>query len=227
MRMVVVYVHGLWLGGGESLLLRRRLSHALGAETRVFSYSPARTGAIDNAARLARYLQSIEADALHLVAHSMGGVLLLKLFELGVAGGPLASAVERLPPGRIVLTGSPVRGSRSAARLVKLPLGRVFLGVSGADMLLVNREPRWPGGRDLGVIAGDLGVGLGRLLGRIEAPNDGTVWLDETDLPGATAQLCLHVSHTGMVFSAEVAKQAAAFLKNGRFEPAGGATSRV
>jgi hypothetical protein len=94
-------------------------------------------------------------------------------------------------------------------------------------MLLVHREPRWPGIRDLGVIAGDLGVGLGRLLGRIEAPNDGTVWLDETDLPGATAQLCLHVSHTGMVFSAEVAKQAAAFLKNGRFEPAGGATSRV
>jgi hypothetical protein len=51
------------------------------------------------------------------------------------------------------------------------------------------------------------------------APNDGTVWLDETDLPGATDHLRVHVSHTGMVYSAEVARQVAAFLKDGRFEP--------
>ncbi len=62
-----------------------------------------------------------------------------------------------------------------------------------------------------------MGVGLGRLLGRMPAPNDGTVWLDETDLPGAAEQLRVHVSHTGMMFSAEVARQVAAFLRDGRF----------
>jgi hypothetical protein len=97
-------------------------------------------------------------------------------------------------------------------------LGRALLG-SAAETLLVRGEPRWPGGRDLGVIAGDLAVGLGRLLGRMGAPNDGTVWCDETDLPGATDHLRVHVSHTGMVYSAEVARQVAAFLKDGRFEP--------
>jgi hypothetical protein len=80
------------------------------------------------------------------------------------------------------------------------------------------RERRWSCERDLGVIAGDLGVGLGRLLGRMDAPSDGTVLVEETDLPGATAQLRLPVSHTGLVFSAEVARQAAAFLRDGRFE---------
>jgi pimeloyl-ACP methyl ester carboxylesterase len=218
MRTVVVYVHGLWLGGGESFLLRRRLSRALNAESRVFSYASVGTSATDNAAALGRYLQTIETDTLHLVAHSMGGLVLLNLFELSLAAqGPLAGLAQGLPPGRIVLTGSPVRGSRSAGRLARLPFGRALLGLSAADMLLTPRERRWRGGRDLGVIAGDLAVGLGRLLGRMPAPNDGTVWVDETDLPGATEQLRVQVSHTGMMFSAEVARQVAAFLKDGRF----------
>ncbi|HWS69167.1 MAG TPA: hypothetical protein VN325_40885 [Steroidobacteraceae bacterium] len=217
MRTVVVYVHGLWLKGGESFLLRRRLSRALKAESRVFPYPSVRTGVADNAVALGRYLQAIKTDSLHLVAHSMGGLVILKLFELSlVPQGPLAGVAQGLPPGRIVLTGSPVRGSRSAERLVRLPLGRTLLG-SAAEALLVRSEPRWPGGRDLGVIAGDQPVGLGRLLGRMGAPNDGTVWLDETDLPGAAEQLRVRVSHSGMVYSAEVARQVAAFLKDGRF----------
>jgi pimeloyl-ACP methyl ester carboxylesterase len=220
MRTVVVYVHGLWLKGGESFLLRRRLSRALKAESRVFPYASVRAGVTDNAMVLGRYLQTIQTDTLHLVAHSMGGLVILKLFELSlVPQGPLAGVAQGLPPGRIVLTGSPVRGSRSAERLAQLPFGRTLLGLSASDMLLTPREPRWQGGRDLGVIAGDLAVGLGRLLGRMGAPNDGTVWLDETDLPGAAEQLRVRVSHSGMVFSAEVARQVAAFLRDGRFEP--------
>jgi hypothetical protein len=218
MRTVVVYVHGLWLKGGESFLLRRRLSRALKAESRVFPYASVGSGISDNAMGLGRFLQSIQTDTLHLVAHSMGGLVILKLFELSlVPQGPLAGVAQGLPPGRIVLTGSPVRGSRSAQRLLRLPLGRALLG-SAAETLRVRGEPRWSGGRDLGVIAGDLAVGLGRLLGRMRAPNDGTVWFDETALPGATDRLRVHVSHTGMVYSAEVARQVAAFLKDGRFE---------
>jgi pimeloyl-ACP methyl ester carboxylesterase len=219
MRTVVVYVHGLWLKGGESFLLRRRLARDLEAETCVFSYSSVRTGVADNAMALGRYLKTIETDTLHLVAHSMGGLVILKLFELSlVPEGPLAGVAQGLPPGRIVLSGSPVRGSRSAQRLARLPLGRALLG-SAAETLLVRGEPRWSADRDLGVIAGDLAVGLGRLLGRMGAPNDGTVWFDETHLPGAADHLRVHVSHTGIVYSAEVARQVAAFLKDGRFEP--------
>lgn len=213
MRTVVVYVHGLWLKGRESFLLRRRLSRALQAESRVFPYASVGVGMTDNVAALGRYLTNIDTDVLHLVAHSMGGLVILELFESSLAQG--------LPPGRIVLTGSPVRGSRSAERLARLPFGRALLGATASDGLLTPREPQWRGGRDLGVIAGDLPVGLGRLLGVMGAPNDGTVWLDETDLPGAAAQIRLRVSHSGMVFSAEVARQVAAFLKDGRFDPAG------
>jgi pimeloyl-ACP methyl ester carboxylesterase len=221
MRTVVVYVHGLWLGGEESFLLRRRLGKALQAECRVFTYASMAVGVAESAAALARYLGAIEADTLHLVAHSMGGPLVLKLFEMSLMPqGPLAGVTRALAPGRIVLTGSPVRGSRSALRLARLPFGRALLGRSASELLLAPAEPRWQGSRDLGVIAGDLSLGLGRFLGPMGgSPNDGTVWVDETDLPGAAEQVRVRVSHTGMVLSAEVARQAAAFLKEGRFLP--------
>lgn len=212
MGAVVVYIHGLWLTGAEAVLLRRRLSHELGAETRAFAYRSVNSNLIDNAAALGNYLTSIQTDTLHLVAHSLGGVVLLKLFER-----PLCA----LAPGRVVLLGSPVRGSRSAQRLARLPFGRAILGHTVCDGLLASRECYWQGGRDLGVIAGNSGRGLGRLLGPMAALNDGTVLVEETDLPGATEQLTLPTSHSGMVFSAAVARQAAAFLRNGHFDRQG------
>ena len=51
-------------------------------------------------------------------------------------------------------------------------------------------------------------------------PNDGTVCVDETDLPGATARVVLEVSHTGMLLSQTVAAATLRFLASGSFEPA-------
>jgi tetratricopeptide (TPR) repeat protein len=212
---VVVYVHGLWLWGGESFLLRRRLARALDAECRFFSYPSVSAGIDDNAAALGKYLRGIRADRLHLVAHSMGGLVILRLFE---HWSRLAPGSPELPPGRIVLAGSPVRGSRTAERLAGLPLGRALLGRSAAEVLLEHGERRWAGGREVGVITGERAVGLGRLFGPMDGANDGTVWAEETGLAGATDQVRLRVSHSGMVFSPLVATQIAAFLRDGRFE---------
>jgi pimeloyl-ACP methyl ester carboxylesterase len=206
------------MGGRESILLRRRLSRALEADTRIFAYSSVGAGLTENAAALGLYLRTIPADRVHLIAHSMGGLVVLELFEPGSAARGMAAGSTALPPGRIVLTGSPVRGSVSAARLARLPLGRALLGRTARDALLAPRERRWSGERELGVIAGELALGLGRLLGRVSAPSDGTVLVEETDLPGATEHLVLPVSHTGLMFSPKVARQAAAFLRDGRFE---------
>jgi pimeloyl-ACP methyl ester carboxylesterase len=212
MSTVVVYIHGLWFRGGESLLLRRRLSRTLGAECRVFPYSSVGGEFAENVAALGRYLRAVGADTVHLVAHSLGGLLLTQLFETEAGSG----TARELPPGRVVLIGSPVQGSRSAQRLQRLPMGSALLGRTGGELTL-GTQRRWSGGRDLGVIAGVLPIGLGKLLGRLDGPNDGTVAVKETDLPGAAERLLLRVSHTGLVYSPEVARQAAAFLRDGRF----------
>ena len=212
MSTVVVYVHGLWQRGAESLWLRRRLSQELGADARAFSYPSVTADAAVNARALAKYLTAIRADTLHLVGHSLGGLVILKLFDEN------AEAAGRLPPGRIVLLGPPLRGSRTAQNLARLPFGRKIMGVGVEAELLVPRERRWNSARDLGIIAGDLGFGLGRLVGTLGGPSDGTVLVEETQLAGAVDRVVLRVSHTGMLFSAQVAKQAAAFLSKGRFE---------
>jgi hypothetical protein len=51
-------------------------------------------------------------------------------------------------------------------------------------------------------------------------PSDGTVLVEETRLHGATDHVVMRVSHSGMLFSASVAKQAGVFLRTGRFERA-------
>lgn len=207
----MVYVHGLWQSGGESFWLRRRLAQDLNADTRTFSYPSVAADATTNARALATHLAAIRADALHLVGHSLGGLMILKAFDEEV------SMRAQLPPGRIVLMGSPLRGSLTARNLARLPFGRKIMGLGVAEELLMPRERRWTQSRDLGVIAGDLGIGLGRLVGKLGGPSDGTILVEETELDGAADRVVLRVSHTGMVFSAAVARAAGAFLSSGRF----------
>jgi fermentation-respiration switch protein FrsA (DUF1100 family) len=206
---VVVYVHGLWLTGVEGGFLRRRLAKELNAETRAFSYPSVTLSITANARLLARKLAEIRADTLHLVGHSLGGLVILKVFE-SIGGA-------RLPPGRIVLLGSPLNGSRAALNLARLPLGKKILGKGVHEELLQERERRWNGQRELGVVAGSLSVGLGRLVGTRGAPSDGTIFVDETRLAGMSQHLVLRVSHSGLPFSATVARQTAAFLSTGNF----------
>ena len=72
----------------------------------------------------------------------------------------------------------------------------------------------------VGVVAGDVARGMGRLFCRFDGASDGTVGLEETRLPGIADHCTVHCSHTGLVFSADAAAQAAHFLRHGRFAQA-------
>jgi len=204
---IVVYVHGLWVSGVEGYWLRRRVARALGAESRAFSYSSVTGRAGDIAGALGKFLANLPADVLHIVAHSLGGVVVVKLFD-----DPPA-----LPPGRIVLLASPVNGSHAAQNLARFRLGRMMLGHTVQEELLPARPRSWHGPREVGVIAGSAAYGLGRLVAALDEPNDGTILVAETNLAGATDQIVLPISHSGMLVSALAARQAAAFLRDGRF----------
>lgn len=204
----VVFVHGLWLTGVESTFLRRRLATDLDCDTRAFRYPSVSASMPDIVQRLTAFTTQVNVRTLHFVGHSLGGIVLLRFFDQAPA----------LPPGRIVLLGSPVRGSRSARRVARWPLAAAIMGRNIEAEVLEPRQPRWDHARELGVIAGDLSLGLGRLFGDLGGPNDGTICVEETELPGATDRIILPVSHTGMLFSADVAHQTTAFLASGRFD---------
>ena len=209
MRTVVVYVYGLWLTGLEGGFLRKRLSVELNAETHAFRYPSVSADISANARTLAKFLSSLRTDSLHLVGHSLGGLVIRKMFEMGQG--------THLPPGRLVCMGSPLNGSRAALNLLRAPFGKLLVGRGVQEELENPRGRPWGGERDLGVIAGNLGVGLGRLVGISGAPSDGTIFVEETRLAGITHHLIVPVSHIGLPYSKLVATQTAAFLRSGKF----------
>jgi hypothetical protein len=110
-----------------------------------------------------------------------------------------------------------LQGSRTVQRLVRVPLGRTLLGSALVEECIDCPAREWSGRRDVGVIAGSLGFGMGRMFGALGAEHDGTVRVEETRLPGAKDHIVVAASHTGMLLSGEVAVQTRHFLENGKF----------
>lgn len=203
----VVLVHGLWMTGLESGLLRNRLRDDYGFLTRQYSYHTVQVGLADNVRQLAEFLADVPGRTLHLVGHSLGGLLALH-------------TLERHPdrrPGRIVCLGSPLRGSLAARAMAALPFGEEILGATIREAVLNGGMKEWRGAREVGVIAGTLATGIGVMLENLPKPNDGTVAVEETRLPGIKDHLELPVSHTGLLVSEVVASQTAFFLRHGEF----------
>ncbi|HTW76069.1 MAG TPA: alpha/beta fold hydrolase [Steroidobacteraceae bacterium] len=207
MDAAVVYVHGLWMPGAEAVLLARRLRRERGYRLHFFRYASVRQPMEAIAVALRDAIARIEAPAVHLLGHSLGGLVILHCLE----------RYAMRQPGRVVFMGSPVMGSRSAQMLCRWRLGRWLAGRAVASTLLPLRAPRWNLPRELGIIAGTWPLGLGRLLVPLREPNDGVVTVSETRLPGAKARLDLRVNHMGLLWSAAAAREAGSFLEHGRF----------
>ena len=203
----VVYVHGLWMPGGESLLLAHRLLREFGLYVHPFSYSAASSGMEEITTQLQSFVRSLEVPAVHFVGHSLGGLVIYRFFE----------RYPTQPTGRVVFLGTPCLESRAAVQAAQLRLVSALMGPSVAEELLRPRERRWTFGRALGIVAGTQSVGLGQFLAGFEEECDGTVAVSETRLPGAADHITLPVSHLGMLVSARVARETGLFLKDGRF----------
>ncbi|HEY7642959.1 MAG TPA: alpha/beta fold hydrolase [Steroidobacteraceae bacterium] len=205
---LVILVHGLWQSGLELFVMRRRLQADGSLRALFFSY-PTIVGTMSNhVRRLIDCARAHQAERLHFVGHSLGGLVVLRALEV----------TDDLPPGRAVLLGSPLQGSRTAQSLAKLPFGRALLG-GALSAECVDWSPReWSGRREVGVIAGSMGFGVGRLLANLDEAHDGTVLVEETRLPGAKDHLVVAASHTGLLVSPKVAAQTRHFLEHGAFQ---------
>ncbi|MGD8497654.1 MAG: alpha/beta hydrolase [Chromatiales bacterium] len=206
MRESVVFLHGIWMTGLELGLLRRRVRRC-GFDCHQFRYHSVLRSPQETAARLDEYLRDIDADVVHFVGHSLGGLVLMHLFD--------RYPLQR--PGRVVLLATPLKGSAVAASFGRYFFTRPLLGRSILRGLLGD-APRWKGLRELGMIAGTRGVGLGMMIfGGLEHPNDGTVAVAETRSPEINAHLMVPYSHFGMLMAEPVAALTCGFLKEGVF----------
>ncbi len=204
----LVLLHGILMNRWAVCWLARALRRQ-GIDAHCFGYPSLRRAPAENARRLAAWLERFDGPV-DLAAHSLGGIVVAHLLD--------SEAVARAR--RVVLLASPVRGSVVARRLARFGVSRWVLGRSIVDGLLDDHATRFTavaGRVEIGALIGTRGFGVGSLLGGFAGPNDGTVALAETELPGVRDRIELPVSHFTLLFSSEVARQIACFARRGRF----------
>lgn len=195
------------MSGFQLGVLKRRIDASAAFRAIPFSYPTLKGSMADHVRSLINFAREQRADEVHFVGHSLGSLVVLRALQV----------TDDLPPGRAVLLGPPCQGSRAAQAIARLPFGRAILGPAIQEECIECVAREWSGRREVGIIAGSLGMGLGRLFADLPDDHDGTILVEETRLPGAKDHIVLHSSHTSMLFSPEVAEQTVAFLKNGKF----------
>ena len=198
----VLLLHGLWMPGLSMGWMARRLRRE-GFSTSVFAYPGAMAGPRIVLPALSARLRQVDA----VVAHSLGGLLTLEALRQG----------EFPDVARVVCLGSPLCGS-GAARGLRTHLATAW-ALGRAAPLLRRGCPPWEGGATVGVVAGTRALGFGRWFARFDGPSDGTVAVAETQLAGLADHCLVDASHSGLLFSEAAARQAAHFLRHGRFDP--------
>ncbi len=211
---MVLLLHGL----GRTSWSLHPLASALEHEGfRVVNPSyPWRTRSLEELAREwlpAQLAELREAPRVHLVTHSMGGILVrLWLRECGAPANL----------GRVVMLAPPNAGSEIPDQLADFAPFRWIVGPNGprlgtaADALPATLGP-WPAPTiDLGIIAGRTsGVALPGIM--VAAPHDGKVSIASTHLAGARDHVVVPFSHAWIPWRGETAAQVAHFLREGRF----------
>ena len=175
---------------------------------------PSRKKPIEQLAPLAvkelGYSKCDQAGKIHFVTHSMGGILVRYYLA--------HNNVQGL--GRVVMLAPPNQGSEVVDKLRNVPGFKAINGEAGlqlgtdANSVPVNLGPVK---FELGIIAGNRTFNL--LLSRyLPNPDDGKVSVASTRVVGMTDHITLPVTHTFMMKSKSVIKQAVQFIGHGRFK---------
>ncbi len=148
---------------------------------------------------------------MHIVTHSLGGLVSRALIH------------AHRPPnlGRVVMLAPPNCGSELADLLTDLKLSGAVLGPISSHLCTrrLQRDEELLGKVDypLGIIAGTRSFTpiTDRFLPK---PNDGTVSVASTILPGMADHISVPVPHTMMPVHPQSIAQVEAFLRDGRFD---------
>lgn len=207
----VIVVHGLGRTPVSMAILTSRLENA-GFKVVSIRY-PSTSAPIDSlVAHLADEVERCcEADAerVHFVTHSMGGVL-VRIY-----------LAQRMEPhqGRVVMLAPPSQGTELIDAFSGNPLLEPLLGPAGAGMgtdSLSIPSRLVPVNFSLGIITGDRSINP--INSRIiPGPDDGKVSVERARVDGADDFLVLSATHTFIMNRGDVAEEVVHFLRNGSF----------
>ena len=212
----VILLHGL----GRTSLSMAPMAHALedaGYVAANIDY-PSRFHSVEVLAPTALgrgFERCAEAGAapVHVVTHSMGGILVRHYLSLQ----------PRPELGRVVMLGPPNQGSAVADRLMDQAIYREVNGPAGQQL---GTGPEGIAARlgpvafPLGVLAGNERTAVDQWLSEgIEEDSDGKVTVEEAKVEGMADFRVLAANHTFITRDPEAIAQVIHFLREGRFAP--------
>ncbi len=207
----VVVVHGLGRTPASMSVLEFRLE-AEGYRVVSFGY-PSRSepmeGLVELLADEVLRCCAEQAETVHFVTHSMGGILV----RAYLAERPTAHR------GRVVMLSPPAGGSEVIDAFSDSPLLRLVVGPAGVELGTDSTgvaERFGPVRFTLGVITGDLSFNPVTSW-IIPGPDDGKVSVDNARVAGAADFLVVSATHTFIMNQADVAEATIRFLREGRF----------
>jgi len=196
-QQAVVLVHGLYMKPWTWMSYRRFLTRQ-GYKVYIFGYRTTRQSFALTTMQLTAFVNSRPEQTVHIVAHSMGGILSMR------ALGKITKV------GKLVMLGTPLNGSKVARKLQQKRWHKALLNYATEPLTTGVIETAKL--RDTLMIAGTSPYGLGRFIEPRLGISDGTVGVAETQAEWLDQHLEIHSSHFGLLRNKQAKQLTLSFL---------------
>jgi len=200
----VVLVHGLWMSRWTFGFIARHLQ-SQGYKVYRFGYKTTGKPMAFNISKLQAFVNSRTEDTVHLVVHSMGGILSMRTLPV----------IKK--DGKLIMLGSPINGSQAAKAMGKKKWTSWMLNHATEPLENGVVDPQVF--RESWMIAGTSNsIGIARIVTKLPKPNDGTVAMVETQADWINHHSTENTNHFRMLFHKKINKSITRFLSENNSE---------
>jgi pimeloyl-ACP methyl ester carboxylesterase len=199
-QQAVVLVHGLWMSRWSFAFIAKHLQRK-GYKIYRFGYATTRKPFAFNMLKLQAFINSRSEQTVHIVAHSMGGILTMRTLP------------KIKKNGKLVMLGSPVNGSQAAKAMGQKKWSSWMLKYATEPLENGVIDPKVL--RESCMVAGTSNsIGISRLVTKLPEPNDGTVALIETQADWINLHTTENTNHFSMLFRKKIQTRISDYLSN-------------
>ena len=195
-QQAVVLVHGLWMSRWTFFSIANDLKKQ-GYKVYRFGWRTTAKPFEFNKQKLQAFVNSRSEETVHMVVHSMGGILTMRTLP------------NIRKQGKLVMLGSPINGSQAAKAMSQKKWGAWLLNHAIEPLSNGVIEPKV-----LRYSCTSNSIGISKLVTKLPEPNDGTVALVETQAPWINHHSTENTNHFRMLFHKNVKIKIKQFLSD-------------